>query len=141
MYKIDLNDAYFSVPLLKDSRKLVRFLWAENLYEFLCLCFGLGPAPRIFTKILKVPILVLRRLMIRVIIYLDDLLILGNNMSEIFMAMDSVIFLLQRLGFVINLKKCVLDPAQEIELLGLTVNSQTMALSLPEEKIGKIKDQ
>ena len=141
MYKIDLNDAYFSVPLLKDSRKLVRFLWAENLYEFLCLCFGLGPAPRIFTKILKVPILVLRRLMIRVIIYLDDLLILGNNMSEIFMAMDSVIFLLQRLGFVINLKKCVLDPAQEIELLGLTVNSQTMALPLPEEKIGKIKDQ
>ena len=141
MYKIDLNDAYFSVPLLKDSRKLVRFLWGENLYEFLCLCFGLGPAPRIFTKILKVPILVLRRLMIRVIIYLDDLLILGNNMSEIFMAMDSVIFLLQRLGFVINLKKCVLDPAQEIELLGLTVNSQTMALSLPEERIGKIKDQ
>ena len=141
MYKIDLNDAYFSVPLLRDSRKLVRFFWAENLYEFLCLCFGLGPAPRIFTKILKVPILVLRRLMIRVIIYLDDLLILGNNMSEIFMAMDSVIFLLQRLGFVINLKKCVLDPAQEIELLGLTVNSQTMALSLPEEKIGKIKGQ
>ena len=141
MYKIDLNDAYFSVPLLKDSRKLVRFLWAENLYEFLCLCFGLGPAPRIFTKILKVPILVMRHLMIRVIIYLDDLLILGNNMSEIFMAMDSVIFLLQRLGFVINLKKCVLDPAQEIELLGLTVNSQTMALSLSEEKIGKIKDQ
>ena len=25
----------------KDSRKLVRFLRAENLYELLCLCFGL----------------------------------------------------------------------------------------------------
>ena len=52
--------------------------------------------------------------MIRVINYLDDLLILGNSMSEIFMAGDSVIFLLQHLGFIINLKKCVLDPAQEI---------------------------
>ena len=30
------------------------------------------PVPRIFTKLLKVPISVLRRLMIRVIIYLDD---------------------------------------------------------------------
>ena len=42
MCKIDLKDAYFSVPLHKDSRKLGRFLWAENLYEFLCLCSGLG---------------------------------------------------------------------------------------------------
>ena len=82
--KIDLKDAYFSVPLHKDSRKLVRFLWAGNLYEFLCLCFGLGPAPRIFTKLLKVPISVLRRVMTRVAIYLDDLLILGNSKRNIY---------------------------------------------------------
>ena len=103
MCKIDLKDAYFSVPLHKDSRKLVRFLWAGNFYEFLCLCFSLGPVLKIFTKLLKVPISVLRRLMIRVIIYLDDLLILENSISEIFMARDSLIFLLHHLGFVINL--------------------------------------
>ena len=77
-------------PLHKDSRKLVQFLSAGNLYEFLCLCFDLGPAPRIFTKLLKVPISVLRHLMRRLITYLDDLLILGNSMSEIFMARVSV---------------------------------------------------
>ena len=140
MCKIDLKDEYFSVPIDKDSRKLVRFLWAGDLYEILCLCFGFGPAPRIFTKLLKVPISVLRRLMIRVIIYLNDLLILGNSMSKIFTVRDSMIFLLQHLGCVINLK-CVLDPVTEIEFLGLIVNSQTMTLSLPEEKIVKIKDQ
>ena len=79
--------------------------------------------------------------MIRVIVYLDDLLILGSSMSEIFTARDTAIFLLQHRGFVINLKKCVLDPVQEIEFFGLIVNSQTMTLSLPEEKIVKIKDQ
>ena len=52
--------------------------------------------------------------MISAIIYLDNLLILGNSMSKIFIATDSVIFLLQHLGFVVNLKKCMLDPAQEI---------------------------
>ena len=140
MCKIDLKDEYFSVPVHKDSRKLKRFLWAGNLYEFLCLCFGFGPAPRIFTKLLKVQISVLRCLMIRVIIYLDDLLILGNSMSKIFTVRDSVIFLLQHLRCVINLK-CVLNPVREIEFLGLIVNSQTMALSLPKEKIVKIKDQ
>ena len=40
MCKLELKDAYYS----------------GKLYEFLCLCYGLGPAPRIFTKLLKIPI-------------------------------------------------------------------------------------
>ena len=140
MCKIDLKDAYFSVPIHIDSRILVRFLWAGNLYGFLCLCFGLAPAPTIFKKLLKIPISALRRL-ITVIIYLHDLLILGNSMSKIFRARDPLVFLLQHLGFLMSLKKCVLYPVQEIELLGLIVNSYTMTLSLPNEKIVKIKDQ
>ena len=55
MCKLDLKDAYFCVPLSQESQKLVRFYWSGNLYEFLCLCFGLGPAPRIFTKLIKIP--------------------------------------------------------------------------------------
>ena len=39
----------FQCALYKNSRKLLRFRWKRNLYEFLCLCFGLGPAPRAFT--------------------------------------------------------------------------------------------
>ena len=38
-------------------------------------------------------------------------------MEEVLVAQDSVIFLLPRLGFVINLRKCVLEPTQEIEFL------------------------
>ena len=97
-----------------------------------------GPVPTIFKRLLKIPISALKRLMIRVIIYLDDLFILGKSMSELFMARDSAIFLLQHLGFVINLKKCVLDPVQEIWFLGLIVNSQTMTLPLPKENTVEI---
>ena len=97
-----------------------------------------GPVPTIFKKLLKIPISVLKRLMIRVIIYLDDLFILGKSMSELFMARDSAIFLLQHLGFVINLKKCVLDPVHEIWFLGLIVNSETMTLPLPKENTVEI---
>ena len=67
MCKLDLKDAYFSVPLEKISRKFVRFRWSGNLYEFLCLCFGLGPAPRIFTKLLKVSMTILRKINIKII--------------------------------------------------------------------------
>ena len=59
--QIDLKDSYFSVTLHKDSQKLVE----ESSYQFLLLCFGLGPAPIAFTKLLKVPVSVLRRLIIR----------------------------------------------------------------------------
>ena len=43
--KIDLKEAYFSVPLNKNSQKFVRLQWSGSIYEFLCLCFGLGQAP------------------------------------------------------------------------------------------------
>ena len=106
MCKIGLKDAYCSVLLHKDSQKVARFLWVENLYEFLCLCFGLGLAPRIFKKLLKFPVSVLRRVMIRDMTFL----ILVSTIDKVFMAWDSMIFLLEHLGFVINLKIYVLDP-------------------------------
>ena len=51
MCKIDLKDAYFSVPLNPESQKFVSFKWKDLIYQFLCLCFVLGPAPRIFFKV------------------------------------------------------------------------------------------
>ena len=62
--------------------------------EFLCLCFGLESALRIFTKLLKIPISVLRRICIRIVIYLDDMLIMGQMMEEILISTDTVIFLI-----------------------------------------------
>ena len=94
--------AYFSVPLCMSSRKFVRFTWSGNLFEFLCLCFGLGPAPtRIFSKLLKVPIALLRRL-IRLVIYFDNIFLMGRTLEEILMSRDTLIFLLQHLGFAMH---------------------------------------
>ena len=105
MFKLDLKDAYFSVPLDRNSRKFLRFQRNGTLYEFICLCFGLGPAPRVFTKLLKIPISLLRKINIRVIIYLDDMLILSHTIREAHMSRDTVIYLLHNLGFTINVKK------------------------------------
>ena len=138
MVKIDLKDAYFTLPLHPKSRKFVRFQWGRKIYQFLCLCFGLGPAPRLFTKLMKVPVTLLRRLNIRLIIYLDDILIMGSSEEEILMARDTVIYLLQALGFVINWAKSVLEPAQEMEFLGIVINSKEMSMLLTEEKISQL---
>ena len=81
--EVELKVAHYCIPLHKESRKFVRFQWDGKLYEFPCLCFGQCPAPRIFTKLLKVPLLVWRRLTMLIIIYIDDMLIIGRTRKEV----------------------------------------------------------
>ena len=98
LYKLDLKGAYFCVPLNKQSRKYVRFEWEGSLYEF----YGLGPAPWLFSKLIKVTVSILRKLYIKIIVYLYGFLILGKTLEEAILSRDTVIYLLQNLGFVIN---------------------------------------
>ena len=69
------------------------------------------------------------------------MLLIDHTIEETLVARDTVIFLLQPLGFVLNLKKLVLTPTQRIEFLGLTVDSLIMTLSLPEKKVSNVQKQ
>ena len=140
LVKIDLKDAYFTVPINPKSRKFVRFLWEGEVYEFLCLMFGLGPAPRIFTKLMKVPISLLQKLKIRLIIYMDDMLLMGSSLEEITWARDTTLHILEALGFVINYQKSILSPSKRMEFLGMIVDSVLMSLLIPEEKISNLSN-
>ena len=71
----------------------MRFEWEGSLYEFLCLWFGLGSAPWLFTKFIKVRVSILHKVCIRIIVYLDDFLIAGDTFHE-------TILILIRLGFL-----------------------------------------
>ena len=92
--KLDMKDAYFSVSLHQSSRNYVRFSFSGNLYDLLCLCFTLRPAPRIFKKLLKMLMPLLREINVSIIIYLDDMLIMGQTMRETLMSRKTVTFLL-----------------------------------------------
>ena len=56
------------------------------------------------------------------------------------MSRDSTIFLLENLGFIINLEKSVLTPSQQMEYLGVIINSLNMTFKVPEEKVLKLKN-
>ena len=74
------------------------------------------------------------------IIYFDDILIIGRSLEEILMSRDTVIFLLQHLGFVINLQKSKLEPSTKLEFLGVEISSVDMTMYLPEVKMTDIID-
>ena len=79
LVKIDLKDAYFSVPISQKHRKFLCFQFKDNLYQFNCLPFGLASAPWVFTKNLK-PIAALEReLGIRLVVYIDNILLMAET--------------------------------------------------------------
>ena len=139
MCKIDLKDAYQTIPIAKKSRIYLRFLWRGRLYQFTCLPFGLRSSPRIFTKVLKPLLVYLRALGIRLLVYLDDILIMAATPELCLEHTQLTWQLLTNLGFLGNLKKSVLTPKQQAEYLGFIVNSIEMKLFLTEEKLLRSK--
>ena len=139
LVKIDLKDAYLTVPIWKGHQKYLRFLWRDSLLEFSCLPFGLASAPRVFTKLMKPVLSILRQSGVRLIAYLDDFLIMGETRQLALQHAATTLNLLEGLGFVANYPKSVLIPSQEIEFLGFIVNSLNLSLSLPTDKIKKVR--
>ena len=95
----------------------------------MCLCFGLGPAPQIFKKIIKDSHCDFETdsnqnnpLPGR---HVADDSITDETISGLEIAMDTLIFL----------QKYVLVPLQKIEFLGLKIDSTRMTLTLPKEKV------
>ena len=136
---IDLKDAYFSVPIDTSQHGYLSFSWDGKFYCFQCLPFGLSSAPRIFTKIMKPVIASIRERGIRAMIYLDDILILSRSKEESLDNTSFVINLLESLGFTINYIKSCLIPQTTISFLGFIVNSMTMTISVPHEKIERFQ--
>ena len=125
--------------LCMSSRMFVRYAGSGNLYEFLCLCFGLESAPRIFSKLLNVPRALLRQLNIRSVIYLNDIFLMGRTLEEILESRGTMVFLLKHLGFVKSLKKkSFLKPPHQIDISSLKEDTHTMTLALTQEKMKKV---
>lgn len=134
MAKIDLKEAYYLLSIDNNYKKYLRFSFKNDLYEFNCLPFGLNIAPLVFTKILKPVAKYLRQRGVKMIIYLDDILLFGDSLDECHHSIIMTKNLLMSLGFLINERKSQLKPTQKIEFLGFMFNSKTMSLSLPIRK-------
>ena len=57
---LDLQDAFLTIPMHPDFFKFLCFDFDGVRYCFVALVFGLSCAPRVFTKLLKVPLSALR---------------------------------------------------------------------------------
>jgi hypothetical protein len=76
----------------------------------------------------------LRSLSIRTIVYLDDMLIMASTRDGAERHLASALELLVALGFMVNMRKSVVQPTQVMEFLGYVLDSRRMVISLPQQR-------
>lgn len=86
---IDIKDAYLHVPIFPAHQRFLRFA---------ALSFSLATAPRVFTKILALPLAKLRARGITVTAYLDNLLLVELSIARLDRSVLSTVEYLQYLG-------------------------------------------
>ena len=72
--------------------------------------------------------------------YIDDIFLQGDNDNECWNNVKATVHKLQELGFILNIEKSVFVPKHEIMFLGFILNSTSMTVRLPYEKIQTIQN-
>jgi len=104
-FSVDLQDAYFHVPVHPDSRKYLRFAFADKVYQFRALPFGLSTAPWVFTRVVSEVKLLAHLQGIQLYLYLDDWLVQIANFIQGVQQAQYLSNLCSELGLVLNLAK------------------------------------
>lgn len=132
--KVDLTKAYWHIRVAERTSSFLHFYWEGRRFRWKALPFGVSDAPRAFTLLLRQALKFVRQRQIRVVAYIDDLLILARSVEESIQATQFVVQLLESLGFLVNHSKSVLEPTQEVEFLGMVINTATWSISLRPKK-------
>ena len=130
MAALDIKDAYYCIPVEESFQKYLKFVWKGILYHFCVLPNGLSPCPWWFTKILKPPLAELRELKHDIYAYIDDMFLQGNTKTKCVSNIVTTIKSLRSLSFTIHAGKSNLNPTRELDILGFTIDSVAMTLSL-----------
>ena len=143
MCVVDISSAYRSVNVNPSHANFQGLSWdfgdGPTLLIDRRLCFGLRCAPRIFNSLSNFIMEAANHLgALRVINYLDDFLVIAPTAETALSARQVVTDLLQRLGFEVSWAK-VSEPDQVTTFLGITIDSVKMELSLPLEKVEKLR--
>ena len=144
--KVDLRRAYRSVPVHPGNYSALGLKWRfkdDRHPTYLIdtrLPFGARSAPGIFHRITQsVKRMMARKGFSKLVVYLDDFLVVGRTLKECQQAFDTLCALLLELGFVISPSKLV-RPCQKLTFLGVDIDTQSLSLSLSQKKLRDLKD-
>ncbi|KAG0781065.1 hypothetical protein G6F16_012666 [Rhizopus arrhizus] len=98
---IDLSDAFLHILVHPEYRKYLRFHWKGATYQYRTTPFGLSLAPWLFTKICRPILTWARQQGIRISAYIDDWVIVADDLETSRYQTSQVLQKLRTLGCVI----------------------------------------
>ena len=141
MASLDVQDSFFSIKVHPQSRKYLKFYHHDQLMCFTCMPQGLGCSPRIFTKLMKIPLSFVRQKYNYLSSpYVDDVFLAGDTKKEAQANVNVTGDVLQKSGYTLNLPKSQTDPGQTIDHVGFFISSVSMTVRLVDRKIVSIKN-
>ena len=97
--KVDLKDAYFAIPIHESHHKYLRFMYQGNTISSSASHSACHRLPGSLPKTLKPALALLREMGVRLIAYIDDILVLAESQEQAKRHAEPVVYLLQCLGF------------------------------------------
>ncbi|XP_052264823.1 uncharacterized protein LOC127867588 [Dreissena polymorpha] len=142
MIKFDIHSAYHFVDIYPEHTTYLGFSFEDDhgvvsYFRFKVLAFGLGVAPYFFTKLTRPLIAQWRGEGKRVIMFLDDGFGTHDNYEQTKKLASDIKQDLLLSGFIPNVDKCIWEPVQEMEWLGVNINMREFSIRIPERRISK----
>ena len=143
--KIDLSNAYRVVKVHPSNWQATGLKWTfkgDSNPTYMVdtrLPFGARRSPEVFNELTQaVRRIIQKRGHKRIIVYLDDFLIIGENYDDCLTSMQDLMFVLRKLGFRLNYKK-IEGPVKCLTFLGLALDTVKMTISLPTDKLVELQ--
>lgn len=139
--KMDVKSAYRLVPVHPQDRVLLGMQWKQRLFVDNALPFGLRSAPKIFTAIADILEWVIKQRGVGMVHhYLDDFITLGEpDTATCAHNLQVIIETCEQLGVTVAIDKCE-GPTVCLTFLGIEIDTMTMEMWLPAEKLKKLQD-
>ena len=131
----DFTDAYLTVAISSHHIWFLKFQWKGKIYMYVVLPFGIGSALRKFTKVLKPILSFLCRQGIIVLTYIDDGFTVALTYQECYDNICHIMRTFSTFGFILHKIKSAPVPSHQVSSLGFHLNSITMHITLPHDKI------
>ena len=113
-------------------------MFEGKVVQFTVLPFGMALSPWIFTKLMDVIASHMRQHTIPLFPYLDDLLIRELIRNRLISHTKYCLQTVQSLGFIPNLKKSDLIPAQKYTFIGMEFLTQQNIVRVPQDRVNSL---
>ena len=130
--KVDLVKGYYAITMHPSMLKYLHFWHKGVLYHFSRLPMGLACSAAVFCWLTAEINAWLRAAgSTASIVFVDDFLICANTKEEAQAALDLLISLINSIGLKHSIEKSSREPVQLLDMLGVTVNTNSPSVSVP----------